>query len=102
LTHPIFPGIPIATDPRRRLQHAKFDHDAHRGFSCVSCHEKALTSAGMSDVLLPGIATCKACHAPGPERAESRCFECHTYHDWATRKEVKATFTVPSLRTTGN
>ena len=39
LTHPIFPDIPIAADPRRRLPHAKFDHQAHRGFSCVSCHE---------------------------------------------------------------
>jgi len=102
LTHPIFPDIPIAADPRRRLPHAKFDHDAHRGFSCLSCHEKALTSTGISDVLLPGIATCKTCHAPGPEHAESRCFECHTYHDWAKRTEVKATFTLPSLRKTGN
>jgi len=102
LTRPILPDIPIAADPRRRWPHAKFDHDAHRGFSCVSCHEKATTSAGISDVLLPGMATCKTCHAPGPERAESRCFECHTYHDWAKRKEVKATFTLPSLRTTGN
>jgi hypothetical protein len=102
LTRPILPDIPIAADPRRRWPHAKFDHDAHRGFSCVSCHEKAMTSTGISDVLLPGMATCKTCHAPGPERAESRCFECHTYHDWAKRKEVKATFTLPSLRTTGN
>jgi hypothetical protein len=102
LTHPIFPDIPIAADPRRRLPHAKFDHDAHLGFSCVSCHKKALTSTGISDVLLPGIATCKTCHAPGPEHAESRCFECHTYHDWAKRTEVKATFTLPALRKTGD
>jgi transcription elongation factor Elf1 len=102
LTNPIFPAIPIAADQRRRLPHAKFDHDAHRGFSCVSCHEKALTSTGISDVLLPGIATCKTCHAPGQEHAESRCFECHTYHDWAKRQEVKATFTLPALRKTGN
>jgi len=102
LTNPIFPDIPITVDQPRRWPHAKFDHDAHGGFSCVSCHEKALTSTGVSDVLLPGIATCKACHAPGPEYAESRCFECHTYHDWAKRKEIKSTFTLPSLRKTGN
>lgn len=81
------------------MPHANFDHDAHRGFSCVSCHEKAMTSTEASDVLLPGIASCRACHAPGPEHAESRCFECHTYHDWAKRKEVKPTFTLPALRT---
>jgi hypothetical protein len=80
------------------MPHAKFDHDAHRGFTCVSCHEKALTSTESSDVLVPGITTCKSCHAPGPDHAESRCSECHTYHDWSKRKEVAPKFTLPSLR----
>jgi transcription elongation factor Elf1 len=83
------------------MPHAKFDHDAHRGFACVGCHEKSLGSTETSDVLLPGIATCKTCHAPGPEHAESRCFECHTYHDWSKRKEVKPAFMLPALRTGG-
>lgn len=97
-------ALPIVAEAKttvRWMPHAKFDHDAHRGFSCVSCHEKALTSAQTSDVLLPGIAICKTCHAPGPEHAESRCFECHTYHDWSKRQEVKPTFTLPALRTGG-
>jgi hypothetical protein len=85
----------------RWLPHAKFDHDAHRGFSCVGCHAKALTSTETSDILVPGIAYCKQCHAPGPEHAESRCFECHTYHDWSKRKEVKATYTLPEMRSGG-
>lgn len=79
------------------LPHAKFDHDAHRGFSCVSCHRKALTSTDKSDILVPGIDNCKTCHAAGGDHAESRCFECHTYHDWSKRKEVVVTFTLPSL-----
>jgi hypothetical protein len=79
------------------LPHARFDHDAHRGFSCVGCHTKAPASTETSDILVPGIANCKTCHAPGPDHAESRCFECHTYHDWSKRKEVKATFTLPAL-----
>jgi hypothetical protein len=83
----------------RWMPHAKFDHGAHEGFTCVSCHAKALTSTESSDVLLPGIETCKTCHAPGPEHAESRCFECHTYHDWSKRKEVTPKFTLPALRT---
>jgi hypothetical protein len=95
------PSVEPARTTVRWMPHARFDHDAHRGFSCVSCHEKALSSTETSDVLLPGIATCKTCHAPGPEHAESRCFECHTYHDWAKRKEVKPTFTLPALRTGG-
>ena len=93
------PGIAPANITLRWMPHAKFDHGAHTGFTCTSCHEKALTSAESSDVLLPGIATCQTCHAPGPDHAESRCFECHTYHDWSKRKEVKPTFTPPALRT---
>jgi hypothetical protein len=101
LTAPIFPEIQLAADPGPRMPHAKFDHDAHRGFACEGCHLKALSSTETSDVLLPGIAACKTCHAPGPEHAESRCFECHTYHDWSKRKEVKPTFMLPALRTGG-
>jgi hypothetical protein len=95
------PVIEPARTTRRWMPHAKFDHDAHQAFACVSCHEKALSSTEAGDILLPGIATCKTCHAPGPEHAESRCFECHTYHDWAKRKEVKPTFLLPALRTGG-
>ena len=83
------------------MPHAKFDHDAHRGFSCVNCHAKALTSTESSDLLLPRIATCKTCHAPGPAHADPRCSECHTYHDWSKRKEVTPKFTLPALRTGG-
>jgi hypothetical protein len=84
------------------MPHARFDHDAHRGFTCVSCHAKALTSTESSDILLPGIETCKKCHAPGPDHADSRCSECHTYHDWSKRKEVTPKFTLPALRTGGH
>ena len=95
------PSVAEAKTTVRWMPHSKFDHDAHRGFSCESCHAKALTSALETDVLLPGIATCKTCHAPGPGHAESRCFECHTYHDWSQRKEVKPLFTLPALRSGG-
>jgi hypothetical protein len=98
LTLGVLPQIASSSTVPRWMPHSKFDHDAHRGFTCVSCHEKALTSKETFDVLLPGIATCQKCHAPGPEHAESRCFECHTYHDWSKRKEVTPKFTLPSLR----
>jgi len=96
------PSVAAAGIRERWLPHAKFAHDAHRGFSCVSCHAKAVTSTETSDILVPGIANCKACHAPGPEHAESRCFECHTYHDWSKRKEEKATFALPGLQGGGS
>jgi hypothetical protein len=95
------PDIVPASTTLRWMPHASFDHGAHEGFTCVSCHAKALTSTESSDVLLPGIATCQKCHTPGPEHAEARCFECHTYHDWSKRKEVTPKFTLPALSTGG-
>jgi hypothetical protein len=95
------PNVAPADTTLRWMPHAKFDHAAHTGFTCVSCHAKALTSTESSDILIPGIATCKKCHAPGPGHAESRCFECHTYHDWSKRKEVTPKFTLPALGTGG-
>ena len=95
------PSIAPANTTLKWMPHAKFDHGAHEGFACVSCHAKALTSTESSDVLLPGIETCKKCHAPGPEHAESRCFECHTYHDWSKRKEITPKYNPPGLATSG-
>jgi len=48
------------------------------------------------DVLMPSIATCQQCHKPG-RGAESRCFECHEYHDWAAAKPVSPNFRVNQL-----
>jgi uncharacterized paraquat-inducible protein A len=59
---------------------------------CVECHSGATTSQETADVLLPGIAICEKCHRGGRQAAESRCFECHTYHDWNQEKSVKGTF----------
>ena len=92
------PKISSANARERWFAHGNFSHDAHRGFSCAGCHAKAVNSTETSDVLVPGIANCKTCHAPGPEHAESRCFECHTYHDWAKRKEMRAAYSLPALQ----
>jgi hypothetical protein len=97
----VLPLIAKANVTTRWMPHAKFNHEAHGGFTCVSCHEKALRSSESSDVLLPGIKACQTCHAPGPDHAESRCFECHTYHDWSKRKEITPTFSFPPLKTGG-
>jgi hypothetical protein len=93
----VLPQVAPANTTQQWMPHAIFDHGAHTGFTCESCHEKALTSTETSDILLPGIATCQTCHAPGPDHAESRCFECHAYHDWSKRKEVTPRFTLPAL-----
>lgn len=92
------PEVEMSNTTVRWMPHARFDHDAHRGFTCVSCHPKAISSTESKDVLLPGIAVCQTCHAPGLDRAESRCSECHAYHDWSKRQEVTPKFTLPALR----
>lgn len=77
------------------MPHARFDHAAHQMTACASCHPAA-SSRETSDVLMPSIATCQQCHKP-TRGAESRCFECHEYHDWAAAKPVKPGFNVNQL-----
>jgi len=90
------PRIAAARTTLQWLPHAKFDHDAHTGFSCTGCHPNALKSTESSDLLIPGIAVCQKCHADGPGYTSAKCSECHTYHDWSKRKEVNPTFTLPA------
>ena len=80
------------------FKHAYFDHSAHAAVRCDSCHEKALTSERTSDVLVPGIETCRSCHSgKSTASAESGCFECHQYHDWKQRKPFKPVYSIPQL-----
>jgi hypothetical protein len=74
----------------RLLPAGDFNHavPAHAGLGagaaqCVDCH-KATTSDRSSDLLLEGIATCRACHGrterDTPRFAAANCAECHGYH----------------------
>ena len=91
------PKIAPSNITTRYMPHAKFDHSQHGLVACESCHAAALTSQQSSDLLLPGIATCRSCHHSGAETAESRCFECHTYHDPAERKPSHSDLSVSEL-----
>jgi hypothetical protein len=91
------PKIAPSNITARYMPHAKFDHSQHGLVACESCHAAALNSQLSSDLLLPGIATCRSCHHPGTEAAESRCFECHTYHDPAQRRLAHSNFSVSEL-----
>ncbi|QLC23974.1 cytochrome C [Parasphingopyxis algicola] len=66
-----------------RYMHAGwFDHAAHETEECGTCHE-ASTSEEASDVMLPGIETCRECHAGGTASGDeivSTCAMCHSYH----------------------
>ncbi|MGH9681938.1 MAG: hypothetical protein ACRD4Y_18485, partial [Candidatus Acidiferrales bacterium] len=91
------PKIAPSSIATRYMPHANFDHSQHGLVSCESCHQGALTSQLSSDVLLPGIAACRACHHPGAEAAESRCFECHNYHDPAHSKPAHSNFSIAEV-----
>jgi predicted CXXCH cytochrome family protein len=78
------------------MPHATFDHHPHLMIDCTSCHD-AEKSTRTSDVIMPDKATCATCHAPR-RGAESRCFECHAYHEWSKEKAVAPRFRATDFR----
>lgn len=85
------------------LPNSTFNHYAHQAVACDSCHNKVRTSKETSDVLIPGIETCRQCHNADPTKvgaAEDNCFLCHQYHDWKAQKPgMKGKFTIEQLLT---
>lgn len=92
------PVVAKSNITQRWFQHAVFGHDQHRLLKCLECHAGAANSQETADILLPGIQICERCHHAGEESAESRCFECHTYHDWSKEKEVKGRLVISESR----
>ncbi len=89
LTYPapsVRPEVAKANTALHWLKNAWFDHKPHQLVACTECHANAPTSQKTEDVLLPVIATCQKCHYDGSKAAESRCYECHDYHDWTKAK----------------
>ncbi len=82
------PRVEPTAIPARWLPHARFRHADHAQVArCTDCHAKALVSRKSSDLLLPGIATCRPCHGgtkPSGEvvarPAATECAACHEYH----------------------
>jgi hypothetical protein len=86
-------GIRPVAFPARYLLHGWFDHREHLivqrpgqprlegSAACASCHNAAGSNAS-SDLLLPGLVSCRTCH--GGERTSlpvaSTCAMCHDYH----------------------
>lgn len=65
----------------RFLPEAQFDHSKHAALDCSACHASR-TSTMSSDVLVPGIKTCTACHGgeDASFRTRSTCISCHLFH----------------------
>jgi hypothetical protein len=92
------PDVDKANIAVRWLKKGDFDHQAHQFVMCNECHPKASSSKLTSDILLPNVRTCQACHHPGNQRAaQSSCAECHQYHDWKQEQHVDPKFTVKQL-----
>ena len=86
------------------MPRAGFDHTPHLMVTCQSCHA-AEKSTKTSDVLMPNQATCASCHAPSKGavrpnsgQAESRCFECHRYHDWTKTHPVRPSYSLTDFK----
>ena len=93
----------VAAVPNKAIwfEHAKFNHVSHRGLTCASCHagaEGAFSPGGTVNerepVLIAGVKTCQACHAPAGAKVElpnnqtasaagvrHSCTDCHRYHN---------------------
>ena len=91
-------GLPMyapSAIPTRWFPHARFSHPSHRMLQCVACHP-ASASEKTSDVLMPTIDTCRACHNPRVG-ARSDCVECHWYHDRGRDRRLNGAGTIPEL-----
>ena len=86
----VLPKVARSNITQRWFPHARFDHEAHRAWTCTTCHPRATTSQETADILVPGEKTCEQCHHSGADAAEARCFECHAYHDWSHEKPLKS------------
>lgn len=67
--------------PTRYLHGGWFDHRAHTQTECSTCHE-AESSRAASDLLIPGLDSCRTCHGGEGSSADvpSSCAMCHDYH----------------------
>jgi len=104
VTAAALPSYAATNITARWMPRAAFDHTPHLMVTCSSCHA-AEASTKTSDVLLPNQAICATCHAaatgalrPGSGQAESRCFECHQYHDWSKSHAVTGAYSLPELK----
>ena len=73
-------AVSKAVVPVRWLNKGAFHHRQHQNVSCTTCHNAA-RSVQTSDILLPSVKTCAACHRSNAAPGDS-CTLCHQYHHW--------------------
>jgi len=95
-------GIKPVTQTDRYMQKGWFSHDAHTEEKCETCHN-APASKQATDLLLPGIKTCRECHGGEFQKTSdvpSTCAMCHDYHaddgtPWLIKEQQKDKQTKP-------
>jgi hypothetical protein len=83
------------------MAHAKFNHAAHRGATCATCHpgtsvpyNPGAEVVEKEPVQIEGVASCRACHSPAGTKVtlpdgsktlgggvRANCTDCHNYHN---------------------
>jgi predicted CXXCH cytochrome family protein len=77
------------------LPQGRFPHGKHKSYdgktgeeACLACHTGVLKSKLASDVLIPGVASCRECHGAPPKsllpaaaKAGDSCNTCHGFHE---------------------
>ncbi len=60
---------------------SRYDHAPHKDVACETCHA-APSSELASDVLMPSVTVCQACHGgeQSVDRVPSTCVTCHGFH----------------------
>lgn len=70
-------------DPDHYLTKTRFHHEKHSTMRCQDCHAAEASDEGAM-ALLPDIETCRTCHssqAAARLRVDSRCTDCHVFHN---------------------
>ena len=91
-----FPAYFPTNVTKRWMPRGTFDHTPHLMVTCASCHVGAEASTKTSDVLMP--ARRSAPPATRRAKAESRCFECHQYHDWTKSHPVTPSYSLTDFK----
>jgi len=92
ICHQVTPAEPVNGQPNWNIAPIRethvwmtkslFPHDKHTMADCSDCHA-AKKSKSEHDVLMPGIDSCRTCHAgakPEPDKVVSNCNMCHGFH----------------------
>ena len=92
-------GIAPVSVADHYLPKGQFPHKRHAAVKCESCHAAAKSDVS-SDVLLPGVATCRECHGKTTQAnaVPATCDTCHGYHEGPATGPLPAGHLLPGAK----